>query len=183
MELRDILDEFGNKTGKTGERGKELNQGEYYLIVDVWIINSQGEFLLSKRVPTAEPEPNRWQPTTGNVVAGEDSISAAIREAEEELGIMLNPENGEMIKRYIAWADAIIDVWLFRQDININDVVLQPRETNDAMWATSEVIEQLIKNDEFLNSHRVPYINELFDKLTGRVSRFHARKMVEQTKF
>ena len=124
MELRDILDEFGNKTGKTGERGKPLNQGEYYLIVDVWIINNQDEFLISKRVPTAKPEPNRWQPTCGNVVAGEDSISAALREAKEELGIMLNPENGEMIKRYIAWDNAIIDVWLFRQNVNIDEVVL-----------------------------------------------------------
>lgn len=162
MELRDILDEFGNKTGKIGERGKSLNQGEYYLIVDVWIINNQNEFLISKRVPTSKVEPNRWQPTCGNAVVGEDSITAALREVKEELGIILNPENGEMIKRYIAWDDAIIDVWLFRQNININEVVLQPMETNGVMWATNEVIKQLIKNEEFLNSHRVPYIENLF---------------------
>jgi len=162
MELRDILDEFGNKTGRTGERGKPLNQGEYYLIVDVWVINNKNEFLISKRVPTAKVEPDRWQPTCGNAVAGEDSISAALREVKEELGIMLDPQNGEMIKRYTAWDDAIIDVWLFRQNVNINEVVFQLYETNDAMWATGGFIKRLLKDDKFLSSQRVPYIIELF---------------------
>jgi 8-oxo-dGTP pyrophosphatase MutT (NUDIX family) len=158
MELRDILDEHGNKTGKTGERGKSLNQGEYYLIVDVWIMNNNGEFLISKR--TNEPEANKWQPTSGCAVAGEDSISAALRETKEEIGITLNPQNGKMVKRYIAWADAIVDVWLFKQEVDINEVVLQPRETDDIMWATSDAINQLFDNDKFLQ--RVPYLNELF---------------------
>ena len=119
MELWDVLDKHGNKTGKIIERGKQLLlKGEYFLIVDVWIMNNKGEFLISKRTPTTEPEPDKWQPTTGCAVAGDDSISAALREVKEELGITLNPENGKMIKRFIAWEKAIIDVWLFRQEVN-----------------------------------------------------------------
>ena len=165
MELRDILDKYGNKTGKTIERGKPMGQGEYFLIVDVWIMNNKGEFLISKRVPTTEPEPDKWQPTTGCAIAGEDSMSAALREVKEELGIMLNQENGKMLKRYIAWDNAIIDVWFFQQEVNINEVVLQPEETDDVLWATRDFIKQLIKNDRFLSVHRVPYLEELFQKI------------------
>ena len=38
MELWDVLDGQGNKTDKIVERGTELEQGEYRLLVDVWII-------------------------------------------------------------------------------------------------------------------------------------------------
>ena len=164
MELLDVLDKYGNKTGKVIERTKPMlmADGEYYLIVDVWILNSKGELLISKRVPTVEPEPNRWQPTCGCAIAGDDSISAALREVSEELGVILNPQNGELVKRYVAWDKAIIDVWLFWQDIDINEVVLQPKETDDVLWATSNLIMQLVESDKFLCRERVPYIKELF---------------------
>ena len=37
MELWDVLDEHGNKTGKIVDRGTELGQGEYRLVIDVWL--------------------------------------------------------------------------------------------------------------------------------------------------
>jgi len=167
MELIDVLDRDGNKTGKIIERISPMimEPGEYFRIVDVWILNDQGEFLISKRVSTIKVEPNRWQPTMGLATAGDDSISAALREVKEELGIMLNPQNGEKVKSYIAWDRAIIDVWLFRQEIDIDDVVLQPNETNDVLWATKDRIRKLIENDKFLTCGRVPYIEELFSLL------------------
>ena len=71
MELWDVLDENGNKIGKTHERGKPMGHGEYHLVVDVWIINSRGEFLISKRTPTKYPDPGKWEPTCGCAIAVE----------------------------------------------------------------------------------------------------------------
>jgi 8-oxo-dGTP pyrophosphatase MutT (NUDIX family) len=141
-----------------------LEAGEYFLIVDAWIINSKGEFLISKRVPTADPEPDRWQPTTGCAIAGEDSITAAMREAKEELGVTLDQSSGRMLKRYLAWDKAFIDVWLFRQEVDIDKIVLQPEETADAQWATSDFIKELCANDEFLSNSRMFYLDELFQE-------------------
>ena len=45
MELLDIRDKNGDKTGKTTERGKPMAQGEYFLVVDVWIINKKGRII------------------------------------------------------------------------------------------------------------------------------------------
>ena len=166
MEFWDILDEYGNKTGKIIERGTELEQGEYHLIIDVWIINQNNEFLISKRIPTKRPEPNKWNPVCGSVIAGEDSISAALRETKEELGIILDSKNGKMIKRFKCWGTAIIDVWLFHQEVDINTVVLQKEEADDVMWATSGLIKQIIERGDFISHGRIPYTDELF-KICG----------------
>ena len=39
MEIWDILDENGNKIGKTMQRGESLPEGFYHLGVDVWIMS------------------------------------------------------------------------------------------------------------------------------------------------
>jgi 8-oxo-dGTP pyrophosphatase MutT (NUDIX family) len=165
MELFDVLDSEGKKTGRTMERGQSMSPGERFLIVDVWIINSKGEFLISKRVPTAKPAPNKWQPTTGCVIAGESSLAGALRETQEELGIILDPQNGRKLKRYLVWDSAFIDVWLFEQEVDIDTVVLQPRETADAKWATVDCIRGLCANGEFLSSRSI-YYDELFKEPT-----------------
>lgn len=64
MELWDILDGDGNKTGKTVERGKPMGQDEYHLLVHVWINNSKGEFLITKRTPN-KIFPNMLERTVG----------------------------------------------------------------------------------------------------------------------
>ena len=79
MELWDILDERGNKTGRIVERGTILKQGEYRLIIDAWIINDKNEFLISKRIPTKQPDPNMWNPVCGSAISGEESVSVFLR--------------------------------------------------------------------------------------------------------
>ena len=166
MELQDIYDKDGNKTGKIIERGKEARQhGEYILIVDVWIMNSKSEFLISKRASSIW-RAGKWQATTGCAISGDDSLSAALRETKEELGIVLNPANGKMIERATRNEDeVIIDAWLFCQDIDINDVVLQPDETDDATWAMKDDILRLVDEDKFLGDDRQGY--EEFFQLCG----------------
>ena len=162
MEKYDILDEHGNKTGKIVEQGTELKKGDYRLLIDAWIINKNNEFLISKRLPTKQPEPNKWNPVCGSVIAGEDSLTAVLRETKEELGITLNPQNGKLIMRFICWQSAIIDVWLFHQDVDIDSVILQRDETDDVMWATKKRLNQIIDDDSFISHERMPYVDELY---------------------
>ena len=162
MELWDILDKDGNKIGKLHERGKPMADGEYHLIIDVWIKNSKNEFLISKRTTDKHPDPDKWAPTCGSAITGDDSMSAALRETKEELNITLNPENGKKIKRFIIGRENIIDVWLFEQEVDINDIIFQPGETDDAKWATADEIRRLISEDKFMRPKRVAYVEELF---------------------
>lgn len=162
-EFWDIVDENGNKTGRLHERGTPMQKGKYHLSVSVWIINSEGKFLISKRTPTKN-FPNMWEPTGGSAIAGEDSLSAALRESKEELGITLDPQNGNLFRCYTyphssGDGAAYFNVWVFRQEIDISAVVLQPEETCDAIWASKEQIKQMIGDKEFI---AFSYIDELF---------------------
>lgn len=41
MELWDIYDKYRQKTGRTHERGNTMKEGDYHLVVHVWIINDK----------------------------------------------------------------------------------------------------------------------------------------------
>jgi len=88
MEIWNILDENGNKTGKTMIRGVDkLPDGFYHESVAVWIINSENRLLIQKRASTKKRYPNMWAMTTGAMNANENRNQAIIREIKEELGI------------------------------------------------------------------------------------------------
>jgi len=161
MEIWDILDKDGNKTGKTIERGKPLKAWEFHLVIHVWILNGDGKFLISRRSPDKYPNPGAWSPTAGSAVTGEDSLSAALRETKEELGITLDPENGRLVTGYVN-RNALVDVWLFRQDVDIDTVVLQQGETDDAKWAEAGEIRRLFGGYDFLHPEAVRSMEDVF---------------------
>ena len=164
-EFWDVLDRDGNKTGLLRERGP-MKKGEYHLIVHVWIINEKGDFLLSKRAPNKMPHAGFWESTGGSAVAGDDSLQTALKEVKEELGITLDPKNGEVFKHYARHFENgsgdFVDVWLFRQEVDLSEVVFQVDETCDAMLADKEKIKQMIDDGLFIGRDIFPYIDELF---------------------
>ena len=132
-ELWDVYDSAGNKTGRLHTRGEKLADGDYHLVVHIWIVNARGEFLITKRAAEI-PFGGYWQATGGAAVAGDDSITAALRETQEEIGVILPTEEGIHVTRYTR-SDCVTDVWLFRHDCALSDLTLQPEEVADAMWA------------------------------------------------
>lgn len=167
-ELWDVLNENRNKTGRLHERGKPMQKGDYHLIVHVWIINAEGKFLISRRTPGESRWAGMWQTTGGCAVSCENSLSAALRETKEELGIALNPENGRLFKQYAEPhinddGCAFFDIWVFRQEPDVSELVFQPEETCGAMWADNVQLKQMISVGVFIPpSEAYPYLDELF---------------------
>ena len=161
-EIWDVYDSERNLTGRTHRRADLLPKGDYHLVVHVWLMNSRGEFLISKRAPN-KGYPNMWECTGGSAISGDDSVTAAVREVKEEIGLDVKPENGGCIFT-ITGDDSICDIWLFKQDFNIDEVRLQENETTDAKYATAVEIQTMIDNGEFIAFH---YINDLFEKAKG----------------
>ncbi len=159
-ELWDIYDINRNLTGRTQKRGDPFKDGDYHLVVHVWVVNIKNEFLITRRAPN-KGYPYMWECTGGSALSGDESITAAIREVYEETGLKLNKENGSCIMT-LSRNNDFCDVWLFYQDFNISDVVLQENETIDAKWASKDEIFRMIDKNEFIPFH---YINELFDKI------------------
>lgn len=164
-EFWDVYDKDRKLTGRTVERGKPMAQGEYHIVVNVWIRNSKGRWLISKRTVNKH-FPLLWEPTGGSAVAGESSFDAALRETREELGVELDPEKGKLfttaLRQYKEFPD-FLDVWVFEHDCDIENVIFQPGETCGAMWATSAKIKQLVKNGEFVPQNVFPYLDKLFE--------------------
>jgi 8-oxo-dGTP diphosphatase len=164
MELWDVLDEHRNRTGRTVERGQPMAQDEYHLVVHVWVVTPKGEFLISRRTPNKQ-FPGMWESTGGSAVAGEDSLTAAIREMQEELGICLAPSKGMLFRSYRnpdCDCPQFVDVWLFEQDVLLEDVTYQEGETDGAMLATQAQIEAMITEGRFLGRDIFQYLDELF---------------------
>jgi 2,3-bisphosphoglycerate-dependent phosphoglycerate mutase len=145
-EILGVYDANRNVTGRTCRRGDST--GEYRLVVLIWILNSRGEFLITKRAPN-KGFPNKWECTGGSVISGDTSETAAIREVREETGLILHPENGKLVLQFTENVTHF-DVWLFRQDFDLQDVVLQEGETVDAKFATPDEIREKIRNGEFV---------------------------------
>jgi isopentenyldiphosphate isomerase len=166
-EMWDILNKNGEKTGVVKPRGP-LGPGEFHQVVQVWILNSHGEFLVSKRTPN-KPWPLMWECTGGSAAVGEDSLTAALKEVREELGVILDPANGQIFRRFaklchktLNGSGSIIDAWLFRQNVDLKDITLCPDETCDVILAKPLAIMELIKTGQFIDYEFYPYLDDLF---------------------
>lgn len=151
MEYWDLYDENRRKLNKPAVRGSTLSDNEFHLVVNVWIKNNNGEFLISRRSKN-KPHPLMWECTGGSALLSEESIDAAIREAKEELNVDLDKSKGKLLgstKRYFEGCNDILDVWLFESNVSLNDIKLQKEEACDCMWANKEKIKELYNEGEF----------------------------------
>ena len=160
MEKWDILDEKGNITGRTMNKGDKIvwQNGIYHPGADVWIINSENRILIQKRSPQKKFKPNVWAMTGGSVIKGETPLETLKRETMEELGINLDVDKAIKIKRYKT-DNVWLDEYIVRQDIDLSQVVLQEDEVSEVKFATFQEIEQLIQNKLFIDN-RWEYVRD-----------------------
>ncbi|MDF2536638.1 MAG: hypothetical protein K0R18_2800 [Bacillales bacterium] len=160
MEVWDVYDKDRRLTGRTHIRGEKMIFGDYHLVVDIWIRNSKGQYLISKR-HLDKPFGLLWECTGGSALVGDSSLDAAIREVKEELGISLSPEKGKLVRTVIV-SDYFRDSWLFDAEIDLSDLKLQAEEVIDAKWASYEEIKKMIENVKFVPT--LKYFLKLFEK-------------------
>ncbi|GLO64710.1 NUDIX hydrolase [Oceanobacillus kimchii] len=132
MEIWDLYDINRNKIGKTHQRGIEIPEGCFHLVVRAWVKNDKDEVLLSKRHPH-KPFGGFWENTGGSAIQGENSLQAVLREVSEEIGLQLIPEDGKLILQQTKNISHQ-DIWLFRSNVAIDELSFQEDEVVDAMW-------------------------------------------------
>lgn len=89
-ELIDVLNENGIKTGEILPRSEVHKKGLWHRIIVVAIINEENEVLMQQRSHSKDKNPGMWDiSVTGHISAGQDSLSAAAREINEEVSVNL----------------------------------------------------------------------------------------------
>lgn len=170
MEIWDILDKQGRRTGKTVIRGKRsLSKGEYHLVVHIWIVDENGRFLLQKRSNNRSMMRGEWAATGGAAMSGEGSRHAAIRELREELGIHVSRNQMVLIKRMVR-KYSINDIWAVkvRSDVRLN---LQKEEVAQAKWVEVPVLKEMVQSGNYHN-----YGKDYFEVIYNIPNRMKNRK-------
>ena len=152
MEIWDLYDEKGNKTGETWERSwaKEIPEGRYHIVCDILIRHRDGDFLLTLRDSRKEMYPGCWEASAGgSALAGETPEEGARREMQEETGlkaeklelisITRKPDSRSVVYAFIAMVDAAKD-----------SVMLQEGETVDYQWMKLSALRKMIRDEPVL---------------------------------
>ena len=161
-ELRDLYDINSNKTNKTYRKGDLIPEGYYPMVVMVVIRNSNGEFLMQKRV---ESKGRDWGVTGGHPKSGETPIEGIITEVKEELGLDFSKEN---FIEYDSGCDGkdCYKMYFVTKDININDITIQQEELSEVRWFTMDELKGMVNSGE-LNEDQIACFNKVCNYLNN----------------
>ncbi len=158
IEIWDLYNEQRHLTGRDHIRGEEIPHGYYHLVVHVWIRNSKGEYLISQRSADRPAHPLKWECVGGSALKGEDSLAAALRETQEEIGLVLSPNNGKIVSSVVGrmvngvrFSD-IVDVWLFEYDGPVDLSKATTAEVAQIAWLNKGQIKELFDDKEFVDT-------------------------------
>ncbi|MBK5258231.1 MAG: NUDIX domain-containing protein [Thermoanaerobaculia bacterium] len=141
IESIDVLTSDGVLTGIHKPKPDIHRDGDWHLSVHVWIVVPDGRLLIQKRSLAKDNNPGLWDVSVaGHVSAGEGSIDSALREVEEEIGLILVASDLRLIGRVressVLHGGSYIDnefhdVFLVRRAIDLSALVLQPEEVDE----------------------------------------------------
>ncbi len=154
-EYWDVYDGNREFTGKTIKRGEPFGENEFYVCCEVWIVNSKNQMLVTQRHPDKKAG-GQWEFTGGGVLAGETTLSAAVREVKEELGLCLDETEFELHEVY-KHKNYFMDIYVVRKDLAEEEIILDKNEVVDWKWLSSKEIEQLVDTEKMVRSVGIRY--------------------------
>lgn len=152
MELRDLYDKNLNKTDLTYYKGEKIPDNYYPMVVMIAIENSEGKFLMQKRV---ESKGGDWGVTGGHPKSGETPKEGIITEVKEELGIDISNEYIEEFNSGCDGKDCYIMYYL-KKDIDSSLFNIQLEELSEVRWFSIEELNHMVETKE-LNQDQVDF--------------------------
>ncbi len=169
MELLDVLDEYGNLTGKKEDKDKIHEKGLWHREVAVLIRNEKGKYLIQKRAATKKQAPNKWGLTAGHVDTGENFEDAMVREIKEEIGIDVAIEELQPIGIFKQAYESkkttnnnFTKYYLHQTDKKIEDYTICQEELSELKYITLQQMEEAVRNkDERCSFTKTNAMNEI----------------------
>lgn len=139
-EFWELFDKDGNRSDIVIKRKDNIPDGLYHIAADIWIRDTAGKILLTRRHPD-KVWGNLWEPSGGAVCAGESPEEGAVRELFEETGIRLGPADLTLIHRLVM--DKCI-MFTFKAEVAAGTaVIMQPEEVVDYKWVGKDELDSL----------------------------------------
>lgn len=181
LELFDILNEDGSKTGIVKERGVSHREGALHGTVHIWIVRKNDksgyDVLLQKRSANKDSHPGCYDiSSAGHISAGDERMESALRELWEELGLSVQPEHLESFgtthvkfektfygKRFRD--NEISSDFVYRQPVDIDKLNLQESEVSEVRWMDYEECRQKVAQGSMPNCINPEEFEKLGDYL------------------
>lgn len=154
-EKLDVLNEFGEFTGKIATKEECHKYGYWHRAIYGFIIDKKGNILLQKRAKTKKLWPSKWDvPVGGHVNSNEIGREALIRECYEELGLKVKDDEIKFliastsmnnISGYIS--NHYDECYLIKKEIDLSKLKLQKEEVEEIKFFTKKEVLDMIKND------------------------------------
>lgn len=168
MEMIDLCDEQGQQLGQTVKRNQAHSEGLWHRTVHVWVQNTQGQLLLQQRSSLKDTNPNLWDVSAaGHISAGQSSVEAALRELEEEIGLVILEEELKYlftVKHQYTSSDQTIldnehqDVYLVQKEVKLTELLCDPAEVQAVAWISPADLQKHVSSkDPSLVEHDQEY--------------------------
>lgn len=163
MELFDILNPDGTKTGIVRERNIVHREGSLHGTAHIWIVRENDksgyDVLLQKRSQIKDSHPGCYDiSSAGHMDAGEDWLEGAKREMGEELGIYAEDSDFEFVRFRTGYYEGVFGgkpfrnheisaLYVYRRPVCIENLKLQEQEVESMRWMDyAECLEHVRKN-------------------------------------
>lgn len=168
MEYFELLNEKGEKLGKTKERNAVHRDGDLHGGSHIWVIRRSPhpaygdtgiEVLLQKRRADKDSFPGCLDVScAGHMTEGEDFVSTALRELKEELGLSAQAEDLIFLHDQLVGGDFVFHgepfrnyevnhVYLLRPDFPLTGLHYQEEEISGLVWQDAGKIRRLLAAD------------------------------------
>lgn len=176
-ELIDILDENGVKTGEIATRDEIHKKGLWHRAIVVAIVNEKNEILIQQRSNNKEKNAGMWDiSVAGHISTGQDALSAAAREINEEVSINLGYHVDIKAFRYMLsycieekFSNHFIerqfyDFFILRKEgIKVENIKMQESEVQAIKWI--DINKLLDMREKKTIVERKPVYDELINYL------------------
>ena len=179
-ELIDILDENGNRTGRTCLKSEAHLKGLFHPTIHVWLYTSEGQVLFQKRAKDKDTFPSLWDVSVaGHIGAGEDIKIAATREVEEEIGLSIEASDLEasgMFKSMHKHSETLIDNefhhnFLCALKVPLSELKRQESEVDDLKLFPLEDFKKKVEQNQMEGfvPHELSYYQTITSEIEKRI--------------
>jgi len=156
-EFLQCYDELGVPS-EVQSRSKVKAHPEKYVcgVANIWLVNDQGQLLVSKRSPNVSGNPNQWQTYLGgHVSAGMSFRQTAVKELEEEIGLRIKEEDLYLVaKGKDEKHHRFFESYALRFNGSVDELTFPDGEITHAKWMNigAYQIEQKANYDKRLDN-------------------------------